>query len=120
MSGGKVKGFLRGRNEENAVFPALFFLSLSLSWSFRVALGLAKFNKDPNTHKGPYPSPVPKQITPFLLCELLLRLCLESHRATTLSTQGQRKRKGEGKGREMALVVLPSNPFFSYPDTCPI
>lgn len=100
MSGGKVKGFLGGRNEKNVAFPTLFFLlSLSLSWNLRVALGWAKFKKDTGTHKGPHPSPVPKKIILFffLLCESLLSLHLESHR----TTKGKRKRergKSEGKG----------------------
>lgn len=115
MSRGIEKGFLKGRNEKNAAFPALvFLLSLSLSWSLRVALGQAEFKKDTNTHKGAYPSPVPKKIIPFLLCESLLRPHLESHRAT-MGTEKQR----EGKVRGKALAVLPSNSFISHSDTCP-
>ena len=93
MSGGKVKGFLGGRNEKNVAFPTLFFLlSLSPSWNLRVALGWAKFKKETDNPQRTTPISCPQENNPFLLCESLLRLHLESHRATT-GTEKKRERE---------------------------
>lgn len=117
--GEKSRGSLEAETRRLCFPCPLFLLSLSLSWSFRVILVWAKFNIGPNIHRGPNPSPVPKQTIPFALWAALKASSWESQTHHSAFT-GTEKKRGTRKGRGHSdLAMSQKSAFTRYPDTRP-